>query len=454
MFQVYNGIIKVCGMKLTIKRKLLFSYMAMVLLTVLASTYAVVSLQNLNKLAYTIINQDFMVVETSKAMMDALLAQESAEKKYLILKDLSLAEIFWIRSHEFSNRMNNLKKNRLSGMTVMLSKLASLHNQYEELFHQEIALVEENRVEDALNVSEGNGKKMIDDMASYLRAIQNKAEKDIDARMNLIKVRGIKASRMTAILSVISLVAGFSLAFVITHNISIPLRKLEKGTGMIAEGRFDYDLTINRHDEIGSLASAFTFMAERLKVLEALNLDASPLTRLPGNIAIEEEIKKRLSEKKSFSLCHVDLDNFKPFADKYGYAWGSEVIKEVANILTSQIRVSEQEDAFVGHVGGDDFVFISEPMQAEQICKQVVSEFDQHIPIFYSDRDREKGFIVGKDRKGVQQKFPLLTITIAIVTDDGTRFKNPLDMAKMAAELKEYAKTLPGSNYVKLPEHA
>jgi len=440
-------------MKLTIKRKLLFSYMAMVLLTVLASTYAVISLQNLNKLAYTIINQDFMALETSKAMMDALLAQESAEKKYLILKDPSLEEIFWTRSHEFSKRAKNLKKNRLSGMTIILSKLSSLHTQYDEIFHQEIALVKENRVEDALNVSERDGKKIIDDIALYLRGIQNKAEKDIDTRMNLIKSRGIEASRMTAILSVISLVAGLSLAFLITHNISIPLKKLEKGTGMIAVGRFDYDLTINRRDEIGSLASAFTFMAGRLKVLEALNLDASPLTRLPGNIAIEKEIEKRLSEGKSFSLCHVDLDNFKPFADKYGYAWASEVIKEVADILTNQTKTSVQEDDFIGHIGGDDFVFISEPGRAEQICKQVVSEFDRHIPKYYSDKDREKGFILGKDRKGVQQKFPLLTVTIAMVTDDGTRFKNPLDMAKMAAELKEYAKTLPGSNYMKLSEY-
>lgn len=441
-------------MKLTIKRKLLFSYMAMVLLTFLASTYAIISLQNLNKLAYTIINQDFTALETSRAMMDALFAQESAEKKYLILKDPSLAEIFWTRSQEFSNRTNNLKKNRLSDMTKMLSRLSSLHTQYDDLFHQEMALVEENRVKEALNISEENGKKMIDNMASYLRGIENKAEKDIDMRMNLIKSRGIEASRMTAILSGISLIAGLSLAFLITHNISMPLKKLEKGTGMIAEGRFDYDLTINRHDEIGSLASAFTFMAGRLKVLEALNLDASPLTRLPGNIAIEKDIEKRLSDKKSFSLCHVDLDNFKPFADKYGYAWGSEVIKEVANILTNQIRISDQEDNFIGHIGGDDFVFISEPKRAEQICKQVVSEFDRHILRFYSDKDREKGFIIGKDRKGVQQKFPLLTVTIAVVTDDGTRFKNPLDMAKVAAELKEYAKTLPGSNYVKLQEHA
>ncbi|MFH2013236.1 MAG: diguanylate cyclase [Pseudomonadota bacterium] len=437
-------------MKMTIKRKLIFSYMAMVLFTILGSTYAIISLQDLNRLAYAIINKNFMALDTSKAMMGVLIAQESSEKKYLILKDQTLEEIFWTRSKEFSDGIKNIKRERISGFTIMLSKLSSLHTQYDDLFRQEILLIQQNLVEDAINISELKGKKIIDQMASYLRTIQNESEKDIDARMNLIKQRGVKASRITVVLSLISLIAGLSLAFLITHNISIPIKKLEKGTGMIAEGRFDYPLAISRDDEIGSLASAFTLMAERLKVLEALNLDASPLTRLPGNIAIEQEIEKRLAEKKYFSLCHVDLDNFKPFADKYGYAWGSEVIKEVADILTNYIKILGREDDFLGHVGGDDFVFISEPMLAEQICKQVISEFDRHILRFYSDEDRKKGFIVGKDRKGVLQKFPLLTITIAMVTDDGTHFKNPLDMAKMAAKLKEYAKALPGSNYVKL----
>ena len=141
------------------------------------------------------------------------------------------------------------------------------------------------------------------------------------------------------------------------------------------------------------------------------------MTGLPGNMAIEMEIQKRLSEKKLFSLCHIDLDNFKPFADKYGYAWGSEVIKEVAQILTENVHTADLDGDFVGHVGGE--------------------------------KDRQKGFVTGKDRQGKQQDFPLVTMTIAVVTDDGSKFQGPLDMAKKAAELKEYAKTLPGSNYVK-----
>ncbi|MCX5846637.1 MAG: diguanylate cyclase [Deltaproteobacteria bacterium] len=439
-------------MKLIISRKLLASYLAMALLTIMASAYAIFSLQSLNQLAYTIIDHDFFVVDNSKKMMDALLAQESAEKKYLILKDPSIAELFWMRSQEFKNVIENFKKNNIPGLKKALSQLSLLHNRYDELFNQEVTMVQDNRLEDAAKVSETDCKKTIEEIATSLREIRMKAENNIDTGMNLIKTRGVNASRMTMTLSVISLFVGLALALLITYNISRPLRELKKATEQIAEGKFEYNLNINRHDEIGSLADAFSFMTERLKVLETLLLDASPLTGLPGNLAIEKEIEKRFSEKKLFTLCHVDLDNFKPFADKYGYAWGSEVIKEVAHILTNHLRITEHEGDFVGHVGGDDFIIISEPERTEQLCQKIVDEFDLRIMRFYSEKDRQKGFIMGKDRQGNQQKFPLITMTIAIVTDDGTHFQGSLDMAKKAAELKEYAKTLPGSNYVKLEE--
>jgi len=436
-------------MKFTISRKLLAGYLTMALLTIMVSAYAIFSLQNLNELAYDIIDQDFFIVDNSKIMMDALLAQESAEKKYLILKDPSIAELFWSRSQEFNVGIENLRKNNIGDIAKTLPKLSMLHNRYDDYFNQEVSLVNDDMAEDAVKLSETECRKTIEELASSLREIRLKAEYNIDQSMNLIKVRGTEASRMTITLSAIGLLVGLALALLITYNISKPLKDLEKVTEHIADGQFEYNLNINRRDEIGSLADAFSFMTERLKVLETLLLDASPLTGLPGNMAIEKEIEKRFSEKKQFSLCHVDLDNFKPFADKYGYAWGSEVIKEVGDILIKQLKITDNEDDFVGHVGGDDFIIISEPGRTEQKCKDIIDEFDRRIMRFYSEKDRQKGFIIGKDRQGHPQKFPLITMTIAIVTDNGTHFQGPLDMAKKAAELKEYAKTLPGSNCVK-----
>jgi diguanylate cyclase (GGDEF)-like protein len=435
-------------MKLTIYRKLLLVYLAMAFLTVLASAYAIFSLRQLNELAYRIINEDFAVVDQSKSLLDALIAQESAEKRFIILRDPTLEEIYWSRSREFKRLLSEMQKNRFPGADAAISSLARLHDRYDRLFAQEIVLTREKRNEEAQALSEGSGKKGIDEMALLVRAVQKKAEKDIDARMNRIKEQGLRASRLTVALSLVSFVVGILLVLLVTYNISRPLRRLEKATAAIAEGKFDHDVRLKRDDEIGSLAHAFSVMARRLKVLEELNLDASPLTGLPGNLAIERELGLRLQEEKPVSLCHVDLDNFKPFADQYGYAWGSEVIKEVALLLIAEMKEAGTKEDFIGHIGGDDFVIISVPPRAEEICSRIVADFEERIRKFYTEEDRNQGFFRGKDRKGVPQKFPLISVTIAIVTDDGTRFDNPLAMAEAAAQLKEYAKTLPGSNYV------
>lgn len=435
-------------MKLTIYRKLLLSYLAMALLTVLASAYAVFSLRQLNDLTYRIINDDFAVVEQSKKLIDSVIARESAEKRYIILRDPKLVEIYWSRSREFGRILAQVKKNNLPGIEKTISRLSLLHVEHETVFSREIALVGENHPEEARTLSEDAGRKAIDEMARIIRDVQTRAEREIDSRMTRIKEQGVQASRLTVVLSLVSLTVGVLLVLLVTYNISRPLGRLEKATAVIGEGKFDYDLGLKRDDEIGSLAHAFGEMARRLKVLEERNLDASPLTGLPGNMAIERELGRRLQAKTPFSLCHVDLDNFKPFVDQYGYAWGSEVIKEVALLLTAVMKEAAAKDDFLGHIGGDDFVVISVPSRAEEICRRVVAGFEGRIRKFYTERDREQGFFHGKDRKGMPQTFPLITVTIAIVTDDGTRFRSPLVMAEAAAELKEYAKTLPGSNCV------
>lgn len=270
----------------------------------------------------------------------------------------------------------------------------------------------------------------------------------INNEMNRIARQGLTAVHMTMGLGLLSLLLGITLALIITRNISKPLQQLQKATRLIAEGNLDHKIEARRNDEIGVLAKSFAHMTKRLKVLEALNLDASPLTGLPGNLAIENRIEHLLTQGKLFSLCQVDLDNFKPFADKYGYAWGSEVIKEVANILQGYISEAQLTGIFLGHIGGDDFVVIGNPDHVQSICKRLVTDFEGRILSFYATEDAQNGYFIGKNRQGIVQKFPLITVTAAIVTDDGSRFKNPLDMARLVAELKEYAKMMPGSNYV------
>lgn len=436
-------------MKLTISRKLLFGYIFMALLTLLVGAHAVFHLQKLNQAAYDITNRHFIVVETAKNMLDALLAQESAEKKYFVFKDASLEQIFWQRAADFKAGMETIKKlDDKKNRDKNLLRLASLHDRYCSSFSREVALLKEGRLPEAMALSDSSNRRTVEEMLSRLKDIQMGTDKAINDKMNLIAGQSSNAAAMTLTLSSLSLILGIALALLITRNISKPLRQLQQATGLIAEGKLDHQISVRRNDEIGALAKDFIYMTQRLRVLEEMNLNASPLTGLPGNIAIENRISDLLTRGKLFSFCQVDLDNFKPFADKYGYAWGSEVIKEVADILDEYVKKHPQEEIFIGHIGGDDFVVIAGPEQAKNICRKLVADFEKRINRFYDTGDAQRGYIKGKDRQGIMQKFPLITVSVAIVTDDGTRFKNPLDMAMTAAELKEYAKTLPGSNCV------
>ncbi|MDX9822383.1 MAG: diguanylate cyclase [Syntrophales bacterium] len=434
-------------MKLTIRRKMLLSYLAMAVVTALASAYAIGSLQNLNRTVQDILDEDIAVLEVAGTMLDVLLAQENAEKKNLILRDRSLEEIFRSRGREFRAKLSVLRKTPLTSIRKDVERLGELHRRYEETFHQEMLLIQQDRLADAVALSQSESRRLIDNLAQHLKVVQRRAEESRDLRMGEIDEGGKKASRAAVVLAAASLLVGLMLAFFITQNIAGPLRKLEKATALVAEGKFDVSPDIRRDDEIGALSLAFGTMMKRLKELEAINLDASPLTRLPGNLAIEKEIHERREAGRLFALCHIDLDNFKPFADKYGYAWGSEVIKEVAQILAGSVDPAAGD--FVGHIGGDDFVLIAAPDRAESIGRNLVAVFDKRVLRFFSEEDRKQGFCIAKDRKGVVQSFPLVTITVAMVTDDGSRFESPHEMARKAAELKEFAKTLPGSNFVK-----
>jgi len=155
--------------KSTISRKLLLIYLVMALLTVLASAYAVISLRNLNDIVYRMTSQDFFIVESGRKMMDALLAQESAERKYLILKDPSLADIFRVRNQEFKERLQELQGRSFPGLSKPLARMQLLNSQYGALFDQEAAMAGEDRLHEAIALSETNGKRLIEDLASQVR---------------------------------------------------------------------------------------------------------------------------------------------------------------------------------------------------------------------------------------------------------------------------------------------
>jgi diguanylate cyclase (GGDEF)-like protein len=246
--------------------------------------------------------------------------------------------------------------------------------------------------------------------------------------------------------------SGFTLAIVIAalflFNITRAIDKLKDATHRISEGDFDFDPQIPPGDEIGDLAHDFMRMAKRLKVLEQMNIDASPLTRLPGNIVIEQVLNGRVKDGRPFAVCYVDLDNMKSYNDVYGYIKGSEVIKMAGDIILDVVRGHSGKNAFVGHIGGDDFIMVLDQVNVPVVCEEIIKEFAKGIPAHYNPEDVARGGIDSMDRYGVQRFFPIMTISIAVVLCQDGEYQSAVDIAQTSAEIKDYVKGMPGSNYM------
>jgi diguanylate cyclase (GGDEF)-like protein len=172
-----------------------------------------------------------------------------------------------------------------------------------------------------------------------------------------------------------------------------------------------------------------------------------PSTRLPGTIDIEAEITHRLHQAAPFAVCYADLDHFKEFNDRYSYYDGDRVIRILAKILHDVVKGMCAEQGFVGHIGGDDFIFIIPASIVNETCGEIVSIFDALVPYQYSEQDRRAGYFFGKDRRGQLHRVPLMTVSIGVVSNERRQFANAAQVSELATEMKSYAKTLTGSVY-------
>lgn len=173
-----------------------------------------------------------------------------------------------------------------------------------------------------------------------------------------------------------------------------------------------------------------------------------PSTRLPGAPEIEAEIARRISLALPFAVCYADLDHFKEYNDRYSYFEGDRVIRLLAKVLHDVVRGLCPDDGFVGHIGGDDFIFVVPHADAREISQEIITIFDALVPYQYSEQDRNAGYFFGKDRRGQLHRVPLMTLSIGIVTNERRTFAHAAQVSELATEMKSYAKTLPGSVYV------
>ena len=191
----------------------------------------------------------------------------------------------------------------------------------------------------------------------------------------------------------------------------------------------------------------FYYTVKNLMRLLYINRRVSPLTGLPGNVQIQAELKKRVLNTEEFAVLYADLDNFKEYNDVYGFLKGDEIIKFTAKILVKNIHDLEDNNSFVGHIGGDDFVAIVSKTNYEKVCQNIIAEFDRCVEEYFTKEDLEKGYLEVENRKGVLEQFPLTSISIGVVEADKGRFNNILEIGEVGAQVKHIAKTIIGSSY-------
>jgi GGDEF domain-containing protein len=183
-------------------------------------------------------------------------------------------------------------------------------------------------------------------------------------------------------------------------------------------------------------------------ILSRADRDVSvhPTTRLPGTPQIERDITERIRREEMFAVCYADLDHFKEFNDRYGYNEGDGVIKLLSRILRDLVK-GHCPKGFVGHIGGDDFIFNVPLDKMRVVCEEIIEIFDDLIPFQYTEEDRRAGYFLGRDRRGNILWVPLMTLSIGVVTNQQRSFEHTARVSELATEMKSFAKKLPGSVY-------
>jgi len=247
---------------------------------------------------------------------------------------------------------------------------------------------------------------------------------------------------------VIIILANILFGLVLSKTILGPIKILNTVTKIIANG----DLTVRTHiqtnDELQELGSTFNYMTEQLIKMKERAENANPLTKLPGNIVIHEEIEKRIRNNDQFVVIYCDLDNFKAFNDKYGIGKGDEAIKLTADIFREAAKNNGNIHDFVGHEGGDDFILLTTPDKAQGIADNITQEFDKRIRSLYSQEDITQGYIIAHARDNTIKQFPIMTISLAGVTNSTRQISSYAEVTNIAAEVKKKAKAIEGSVFV------
>jgi diguanylate cyclase (GGDEF)-like protein len=170
----------------------------------------------------------------------------------------------------------------------------------------------------------------------------------------------------------------------------------------------------------------------------------SPLTGLPGNVQIEDEIRHRHAAGEPIAVCYADLDNFKGYNDRYGFLQGDRAIVYTADMLREV--AGSFPGSFLGHIGGDDFILVVQAEEAESACQKAIELFDSGVTALYEPEDAERGYVMVEDRRGRLMRYPILTLSVGVgLNEEGIR--DYREIVDAATEMKSFAKRQAGSVY-------
>ncbi|MCF7916298.1 MAG: diguanylate cyclase [Candidatus Omnitrophica bacterium] len=243
-------------------------------------------------------------------------------------------------------------------------------------------------------------------------------------------------------------IISIAMAAFLSRLIVNPIKIFNQAARKIASGRLDLRVRINTGDELEQMSESFNYMTQRLNTMKQRAENANPLTKLPGNIVIMEEVEKRIKLNQKFVVVYCDLDNFKAFNDKYGVHAGDQVIKLTGQIFKEAIREKGDKSDFIGHEGGDDFLLVTTPDKSSDIARHIIMNFDKRIHRFYNGEDLKRGYIVAHARDGSIKKFPIMTISLAGITNQHRQINSYGEVTNIAAGIKKKSKSIEKSCYV------
>jgi len=432
----------------TIANKILLGFFPLIVLLGIIPLFALVNLDKLTEMNQRMVQEDMFVIESIDDLFNELLLQESFGQHYLIAQTEEIKQHFTDHNEKFKALLSQLKEKASDHtLSAKIAKVSVHHHRYNTLYHTVFQASNALFVDNA----ELNNRKIsaqFDRLSRFIKDIKQDAYKHQGNRIRQIAAVSDRAFKIMAGLAIVGILIGIGSAFWAFRYILRSIQQLIRATEEVASGNFDFVPEIKGAGELKILAQSFTDMGHRLADLEKRSLDTNPLTRLPGGVTIETILKNRLAENLPTAFCLIDIDNFKAFNDRYGYATGNSVIKTSSTIIQEMTGDYGTDNDFVGHIGGDDFVFITIPENYEKICREIIREFDIRAPQFYTSEDAERGFIKSTSRQGEKMHFPIMTLSIAVVTNIDKKECNHIRFGEIAAELKNKAKTLSGRVFV------